>query len=124
MNVEELEGLKKLTLAAKPVSELTYMKGIALLLAGMQAQKCGTMSPDDFLTFVIGYCLRNDVQEVADGAEDVGKGGNSGKPTDAPAEAIRKRDGVLKMEMKEANGESGVLLQFGDVAAWMVAGKN
>jgi hypothetical protein len=121
MNVEELEGLKKLSLAAKPLSELSFMKGIALLLAGMQAQKCGTMSPDDFLSFVISYVLRNDVQELPD---DAGIGGDSGKPSNAPAEAIRKRDGVLKMEMKEVNGESGVLLQFGDVAAWMVAGPN
>jgi hypothetical protein len=96
------EKLRKLTLGTKPVSELTYMKGIALLLAGMQAQKSGKMMPDDFLSFVIGYCLRNDVQELPD---DVGMGGEAEEGTDEPESAIRKLWAPYRERILAKSGE-------------------
>jgi hypothetical protein len=70
------ETLLGLTLSTKPVSEATFMKGLALMLAASHAQAKmigeiirgngadgwydGALDPDRFLGFVIAYCLKSE----------------------------------------------------------------
>jgi hypothetical protein len=60
MTTHEIEQhLMRLTLASKPLGEATFIKGIALLLAGLEAQRTGKLDPDHFEEFVVAYCLRS-----------------------------------------------------------------
>ena len=58
--------LIKQPLLTKPLSEAAFFKGIALILAGLDAHahcmagKDGEMKPDHFLPMVIAYMLRSE----------------------------------------------------------------
>jgi hypothetical protein len=64
---QEIEQtLRELTLAAKPLSEATFIRGVTLIVAALEAQRTGCCDPTHFEAFVLEYILRNHAPESKD----------------------------------------------------------
>jgi hypothetical protein len=91
MNTEDVERyLRGLSLGVKPLGELSFVKGVTLIVAALEAQRTGKMDPDHFYPFCLSYILRNDVEEVTDGPDDAGRHRAADEGVDEAGEAIRK----------------------------------